>query len=386
MLPLDLRSIALTLAFSSAALALMLYVVSRDRDHPIPGLNWWYVSAGMVAVGMALNALQDIAPDIATRAVANVFICTSLAVAFSGVRVFQGKSPRLAWPITIGLLILTMSIATLYVWPSFRWRVVCFSLITGTASMAAGIAFLQERRRHLVAASRFGGLPLLALGLMMFARGWEAFSVRATPTSLTPTLVNSLTYLLGGVVLLVSISAMMMLIHGFRSAQLRDLAFTDPLTRALSRRGLYARLPEWLKAYARTPFVAVIDANGFKRVNDQLGHEAGDEMLRLLAASFSAQDAPDRLFARTGGDEFALLCIDETACREAISRARVRCEASLNLQFPALDRPRPAFSVGSAPIESATSDGLDAALKLADQRMYEEKRNLRLHSERAVAV
>ncbi len=374
--PLDLRSIALTLALSSAALTLMLWFVSRDRDHPIAGLRLWVLGAGMIALGMALNALQDVAPDIATRGAANVFITTSIAVVWSGVRAFQGRTAALVWPISVAILIFAMSLATLYLWPSFRWRVVLFSLMTGVAALATGIAFFRERRRYLLVAARFGGAPLLLLGVLMFARAWEALMNPNTPTSLTPTPINVLTYLLGGLVLLASITAMMMLVHGVRSAQLREMAFSDPLTGALSRRGLFARLPSWLAEYSRAPTVAVIDANGFKTVNDQLGHEAGDEMLRLLATSFRAEASADRLFARIGGDEFALLCPDESQCGDALALARDRCEAALDRRFPATIRPRPAFSAGLARIETASAEGVTAALKLADQRMYAEKRAL----------
>jgi diguanylate cyclase (GGDEF)-like protein len=63
-------------------------------------------------------------------------------------------------------------------------------------------------------------------------------------------------------------------------------------------------------AAAQTPIaVMVIDLNGFKAVNDSLGHAAGDELLQVLANRFAAAVGPDAVAARLGGDEFAVLAV-----------------------------------------------------------------------------
>jgi diguanylate cyclase (GGDEF)-like protein len=62
--------------------------------------------------------------------------------------------------------------------------------------------------------------------------------------------------------------------------------------------------------------VMVLDLNGFKAVNDSLGHSVGDELLRVLAARFTAAVGSDATIARLGGDEFAVLAVGRPVADE----------------------------------------------------------------------
>ncbi|MET0929496.1 MAG: GGDEF domain-containing protein, partial [Aeromicrobium sp.] len=85
---------------------------------------------------------------------------------------------------------------------------------------------------------------------------------------------------------------------------------SDPLTAALNRNGLTARLSRELAGAVRTgkPLsVAIIDLDGFKAINDQFGHAAGDRMLIAMVSQLKDAARERDAVARLGGDEFVLL-------------------------------------------------------------------------------
>jgi diguanylate cyclase len=90
--------------------------------------------------------------------------------------------------------------------------------------------------------------------------------------------------------------------------QLRDLAMRDDLT-GLPNRRLFEKSLSAALAAGR-PQVALLDLDGFKDVNDRLGHAVGDRLLTVLAARIRATVRADALVARMGGDEFAVLLPD----------------------------------------------------------------------------
>ncbi|MCW2540707.1 MAG: hypothetical protein JWN95_2432 [Frankiales bacterium] len=99
---------------------------------------------------------------------------------------------------------------------------------------------------------------------------------------------------------------------GKRRAQtdyLRDLAARDPLTGLANRTALIDRLESAIqRASEAEPFaVAFLDMDGFKAINDRLGHGAGDELLRVVSRRLVGGLRSSDLAARFGGDEFVLL-------------------------------------------------------------------------------
>jgi len=110
--------------------------------------------------------------------------------------------------------------------------------------------------------------------------------------------------------------------------RLDRLVHSDPLTGVANRRAWEDGLPTMLEnaRAAGQPFaVAMLDLDHFKRYNDTRGHQAGDELLVQVAASWSAQLRPGDLLARVGGEEFALALpgCDVPAARGLADRLRL---------------------------------------------------------------
>jgi diguanylate cyclase len=166
--------------------------------------------------------------------------------------------------------------------------------------------------------------------------------------------------------------------------QFQDLANTDALTGLANRRAVMARL-EALDA-AGAPFaVALIDLNGFKQVNDTLGHHIGDDLLVEVGARLSAAVGEDVLIGRLGGDEFIALFPGCTDAR-AVAAQSVALLASLSQPAQIDGHVVPiGGSLGSA-LSGVDGDSVDALLQHADRALYAAKRGGKVKAERARAA
>ena len=156
--------------------------------------------------------------------------------------------------------------------------------------------------------------------------------------------------------------------------ELRFLADHDTLTRLPNRRAFVDRLDgEVARAlrYDRTFGLVLCDLDGFKQLNDQFGHAAGDEALRTFARILrDALRKTDDAF-RIGGDEFALLLaeVGEDAARAVVRRIVERLEASDEARLFGI---RTSFGVATCPGDASDPQAL---FRLADEALYLAKRN-----------
>jgi len=161
------------------------------------------------------------------------------------------------------------------------------------------------------------------------------------------------------------------------------MALTDPVTGLLNRRGAELELERALARAARygEPMsVLLLDMGGFKRVNDTLGHDAGDEALRMVADTLRRYTRGGDELARWGGDEFLAVLTRQDAEDAALVSRRLQWAVSrLRIQGHKLEIHG---GVASYPADEVTAEAL---VKAADTRMYEVKRRAsgREFSERA---
>ncbi|KQW51298.1 MULTISPECIES: GGDEF domain-containing protein [unclassified Roseateles] len=156
-----------------------------------------------------------------------------------------------------------------------------------------------------------------------------------------------------------------------RSRALEKMALRDPLTRVANRDGMDRALELLLQVQGEMGFplsVVFVDVDHFKRVNDEHGHEIGDQVLVLLARTLRANLPRDDLLARWGGEEFVIV-MPQTPVDEAIAVAeRLRMVLS-QVEWPAGLKVTASWGVAQA----AAAADVDSALREADQAMYRAK-------------
>ncbi len=158
--------------------------------------------------------------------------------------------------------------------------------------------------------------------------------------------------------------------------EIRELAFTDPLTGIRNRRSFMEQADkEWKRSrrYVRHLSLLMADIDHFKNINDTYGHPVGDLALKVFAKTCAAALRDNDILGRMGGEEFAVILVEtgETQAFEIADRLRQKVAAiavkegnfSFNMRV----------SIGVATIRQ-DDGGLDDLLLRADKGLYKAKR------------
>lgn len=164
-------------------------------------------------------------------------------------------------------------------------------------------------------------------------------------------------------------------------ADLAHVSSHDALTGLRNRSFFNAELARLDRLSTAPATLLVIDLDGLKATNDQLGHAAGDELLRRAGRVIGALTPAAGTAARIGGDEFALLLPGGSeddavriaqALRDALVQENLANQVQVQVQAPVPVAPSLSFSIGMATRQAG--EALGATLHRADAQMYENKR------------
>ncbi len=164
---------------------------------------------------------------------------------------------------------------------------------------------------------------------------------------------------------------------GHYADRLAHLATTDPLTGLYNPRAFHDELSHELVRTARyrEPFsLLIMDLDGLKRVNDQFGHEAGDEALRAVAEAIGNGLREIDLGARIGGDEFAVLAPRTDALAAIALAERLRALVAKGVEERAGRGSTISIGIGSVGPSTHAPPTAASLMAAADAALYAAKR------------
>ncbi|MGU3422877.1 GGDEF domain-containing protein [Methylobacterium sp. D54C] len=359
----------------SATTALMIgsvqtaaYLTGRFGRWPL----WWGPSNALYGASTIAIALAPTCPI--TVMVANVGTIAAWLLLLGGVRAFGGRALP-GWSIVAALGGIALAIS-LRAPVDFGLRL---PLISGLAAAfdlaiaceAVRLARREDLRSGWIMAALFGisavmmlvraGLVLADPGrISLFGQGSVAEALLVVPVT----------------ALLILRDTILVLLAAERNhVDMAAIAYRDPLTAALSRRGFRQAKEMLLRHTANHPVraaVLVIDVDHFKHFNDRCGHAVGDALLCAVANAAHRVAPRGGLVSRWGGDEFVVL-LPGTSGSDAVGVANALTEAFMEeARATETAGVRPTLSIGVAegPLDA---DRLPELLKLADQALYAVK-------------
>jgi len=366
----------------------MAHYASQRRVYP--GFLPLLFAGGLVLVGMAVLMLRAWAGGSPLLAfVSSAVLLAHPVLMYHGLGLY-GRMPHLRTYTMQNAVLVTLvclALAADAVFDSgMERRVLIFSACGLLLALRIGVELPLRCRR------RLPGMNILCLSYLLTAwgqvlralntldiPGYASLSMsQGAIISVYSVCLRTLQSVLELYVVLAMNSAMLEDELKLATAQIERMAHTDALTGLLNRRGLDLSGPEALRrgcaAHAPTA-VLMLDLDHFKRVNDTLGHAAGDELLRGVAKLWTGQLRHEDVFARYGGEEFVVVA-PTTTQREALALAERMRQTAARADFPALGGMRITVSVGVAiggGRKGSPCQSLEALIQSADAALYEAK-------------
>ena len=237
---------------------------------------------------------------------------------------------------------------------------------TPATNQSGAVQSLERAGRPILAApcqTRSGARSMLLVWRAAGARGWD----------------HEDSLLIGSAANIVR----MILDHEGTQDEMAEQARTDPLTGLLNRRAFLEEIERHASRLTKEEqpgTLIFVDLDHFKPVNDRLGHEAGDQVLRHTAALLRKTFRPTDLVARLGGDEFAVWLNGADHMTAAERAEHLRDAAPRELaEITGPDGPRLSMSIGIASRAAGEDEPLDSLIRRADMAMYKVKRGGRGH-------
>lgn len=379
---LDVRTLGILSAFMPFVLGIIMSIYWRER-RTYEGFGRWVLANFVFGVGYIQISLRGILPDFFSIVLGNAATIYAEILIYEGIRLFYGRPAFSKWNSFVFVLYLVLHTYFTYLNPNINIRIAIISLTLFILIWRSGLSLINSPLLELRRTTRTAGIVFLLTALLPLARSFHAL-LQSQPIDLFADPMSSWFALFGLVSILIW-TFYFFLINSARlemdleaaRVELTQLAMTDPLTGLYNRRHFFERAEiEFQRATRQEHSISflLMDVDGFKNINDNYGHDAGDEVMLYLSSILPAEIRVFDLVARFGGDEFIIMLVhvhQEQAyeiaerIRERVSQSPMTFESrTFNVQL----------SVGVASFDPK-DDNLKTILKRADTALYLAKQH-----------
>lgn len=302
----DIQTVAICNAAAAYVLALTL-ASARSRLVEFKGIRDFSLAAAFSGTSFVVFAFQgELFSVLLHSLVAVPMMALAVGFMYAGACKFTGRpSPmKWVWASVVAMFALT--------WGSFidaalmPWRLVTFSALGAGWSMLAGVHILRHVDKGLGLGRVIGAIALIAIAVTFAVRAIALFFVEIAPDPLAQSVTNRAAFFIGTVLMMLALAGATAMVNTRIGLEIARIAERDVLTGALSRFGLKHASLQWTAQHPDGSLL-LIDLDHFKLVNDALGHDRGDDVLRLFADLANSALPKGAVLARYGGDEFVML-------------------------------------------------------------------------------
>jgi len=351
--------------------------VSRYPDHLRHAMHIWIGGLLLQIPVFLLFGLVGAWPGTPAIMMANALFALAYTEMGRAVRVFAGGDAGNS-RVELALIATLIAIPFVfgYLWPSPRWRLILGAPLLAWLSLRVARSILARGGTLRAADYLTGGLFIVS-AIPMLLRALVELAGPAIDLEPAREIARNLFFVTGSCLPLIGTIGFLLMCNDRINDELSRLAMIDPLTGVFNRRTFEERA-EQAVAQARRQHgplsLLAVDIDHFKHVNDEFGHEGGDEALRVVVALLRESLHEGQILSRIGGEEFAVLLpgVDESEASAIAERLRRHLEHSavhvdgrqLFLQI----------SIGVAALSSQT-ETLSTLLRAADRALYAAKRD-----------
>lgn len=372
----DIRSALLVGALLTVLVGGLLLLASRTFPPTYrESMNWWVAGAFLLPCSFVMLVLRDVAPAWITVTLSNTMVAASVSCIAIAIEVFQSRPRRRlhVWLLVAAVAVCTAGLGKVLEPAAARLSVVAALL---AALLACGLWNLYRQPRPEGRSQHILGLVLTVAMLIL---GYRALAMFFDPGQVTDVFelspVQVLTYAVGSVLPVVASFGFLLMCTERSQRELRHAAGTDYLTGCFNRRAIEqhgARAMAAARRHGMPLAILVVDIDHFKRINDELGHAAGDLALVQAVTRIRGSLRTEDLLGRLGGEEFIVLMPNTDSASAVSAGERIRQGFSATPLRMGGDERTVTLSVGVAVLAPADRQ-FSQLLQRADRAMYAAK-------------